>query len=283
MKNYLRDFLVDVKTTTRDFARNRSALVVANLVLLPWFAAIVSGRNTNPFPALGEIFGIMFVYWFFTRRRAMEMLPVRKPIIETAIALGLVLLWMLFRVGQYANWYELPQTGFFSIKDIYETIVPKMFEMVFVPLAIWLALRYRPRELSLRANWRDWVPALAPIAALVFVGLQNNKPQEWWESVVYFYFGAGLPEEFLFRSILQSRLEALVKNPAWGLYLAAFVFGASHLPINLANAPATNWLSAIESAFTFQMSIGFALGYAFQRVRSVMPLTVIHTLINAVP
>ena len=283
MKNYLRDIFVDAKNTTRDFARNRSALMVANLLLLPWFAAIVSGRNTNPFPALGEIFGIMFVYWFFTRRREMELLPVRKPIIETAIALALVLLWMVFRVGQYANWYELPQVGFFSIKDIYETIVPKMFEMVLVPLALWLVLRYRPRELALRANSRDWIPSIIPIAALIFFGLQNNKPQEWWESVIYFYLGAGLPEEFLFRGLVQTRLEALVKNPAWSLYLAAFVFGASHLPINLANAPATNWLSAFESAFTFQMSVGFALGFAFQRVRNVIPLTVIHTLINAVP
>lgn len=283
MKNYLRAILIDAKTTTRDFARNRSALIVANLLLLPWFLAIVSGRNTNPFPALGEIFGIMFVYWFFTRRRAMEMLPVRKPIIESAIALALVLLWMLFRVGQYAPWYELPRTAFLSINDIYETIVPKLFEMVLVPLAIWLSLRYRPRELGLRAGWRDWIPALIPSAVLIFIGLQNNRPQAWWESAVYFYFGAGLPEEFLFRGILQSRLEALLKNPIWGLYLASFVFGASHLPINLSNASATNWLSAFESAFTFQLSVGFALGFAFQRVRNILPLTVIHTLINAAP
>lgn len=283
MKNYLRDIFVDVKNTTREFARNRSALIVANLVLLPWFAAIVSGRNTNPWNAFAIIFGIMFVYWFFTRRREMEMLSVRKPIVEAAIALALVLIWMLFRVGQYADVYELPRLAFLSVRDVFETIVPKTIEMVLVPLAIWLSLRYRPRELGLRAGWREWIPALLPLAALIFVGLQNNKPQEWWESIVYFYFAAGLPEEFLFRGILQSRLEALVKNPAWGLYLAAFVFGASHLPINLANAPATNWLSAFESAFCFQMGVGFALGYAFQRVRSVMPLTVIHTLINAAP
>ncbi len=283
MKNYFRDIFIDAKNTTRDFARNRSALIVANLVLLPWFAAIVSGRNTNPFPALGEIFGIMFVYWFFTRRRAIEMLRVKFPIIETAVALALVLIWMLFRIGQYANVYALPRVRFFSIGDVFETIVPKTLEMVIAPLALWLALRYRPRELGLRVNWRDWIPALVLVAVLVFFGLRNNSPQEWWDSCIYFFLGAGLPEEFLFRGILQSRLEALVKNPAWGLFLAAFVFGASHLPINLSNASPSNWLSAFESAFTFQMSIGFALGYAFQRARNVLPLAIIHTLIDAAP
>lgn len=282
-KREVRQFVGDSKDAVRAFAKNRSALIVVNLLLLPWFAVIVSGRNTNPFPALGEIFGIVFVYWFFTRRQAVEWLPVRSPIIETALALALVLIWMLFRIGQYAELYQLPQLAVLSVKDIFETIVPKLVEMVLVPVAMWSALRYRPRELGLRANPRAWIPALVPILALVGFGLSNNRPQEWWESCVYFFLGAGLPEELLFRSVLQPRLEALVKSPVWGLYLASFVFGASHLPINLSNASANNWLSAFESAFTFQLSVGFALGFAFQRVRNVLPLTVIHTLINAAP
>lgn len=279
----VRQFIGDSKSAVRAFAQNRSALVVANLLLLPWFAVIVSGRNTNPFPALGEIFGIMFVYWFFTRRHVIEMLPVRRPIIETALALALVLIWMLFRIGQYTEVYRLPQLALLSVKDIFETIVPKLVEMVIVPVAVWAALRYRPRELGLRMSWRAWIPALVPVLALVALGLSNNQSREWWESCVYFFLGAGLPEELLFRSILQPRLEALVKSPVWGLYLASFVFGASHLPINLSNASANNWLSAFESAFTFQLSVGFALGFAFQRVRNILPLTIIHTLINAAP
>lgn len=279
----VRQFIGDSKSAVRAFAQNRTALVVANLLLLPWFAVIVSGRNTNPFPALGEIFGIMFVYWFFTRRHVIEMLPVRSPIIETALALALVLIWMLFRIGQYTEVYRLPQLAVLSVKDIFETIVPKLVEMALVPVVVWSALRYHPRELGVGMSWRAWIPALVPVLALVALGLSNNQSQEWWESCVYFFLGAGLPEELLFRSILQPRLEALVKSPVWGLYLASFVFGASHLPINLSNASANNWLSAFESAFTFQLSVGFALGFAFQRVRNILPLTIIHTLINAAP
>jgi membrane protease YdiL (CAAX protease family) len=281
--NEWRQFWLDVRNTVRAFSRNRSALIVANLLLLPWFLVIVTGRNTDPWGAFGIIFGILFVYWFVTRRREMELLRVDRPIIETAIGLAIVLVWMLFRIGQYGQFYTLPTMSIYTVTDIFETAVPKLIEMVIVPLAIWLSLRYRPRELGLRLSPRDWMPALAPIAALVFVGLQNNRPAEWWGSVVYFFFAAGLPEEFFFRGILQPRLEALVKDPVWGLYLASFVFGASHLPINLSNATATNWLSAFDAAFTFQLSIGFAMGFAFQRVRNVLPLTVMHTLINAAP
>ncbi len=282
-RSFVRQLLRDARDDTRAYLRNRSALLVTILVLLPWFVVIVTGRNTNPWSSLGEIAGIMFVYWFLTRRRMIELLPVHRPLIEAALALGLVLVWMLFRVGQYLSLYTLPELRLASFQDVFETVVPKMLEMFVLPLAIWLGLRYRPRELGLRLQSRDWIPALVLSVALVLTGLRNNKPQEWWESVVYFYFGAGLPEEFLFRGILQSRLEVLLKSPAWGLYLASLAFGASHLPINLSNAEPSNWISAFESAFTFQLSIGLALGFAFQRVRNILPLSVIHALIDAAP
>jgi membrane protease YdiL (CAAX protease family) len=279
----IRQFFGDSKAAIQAIAKNRSALIVANLLLLPWFGVIVSGHNTNPFPALGEISGLMFVYWFFTRRREIESVRVANPIGETAIALALVLVWVLFRIGQYSNVYKLPAVPILTTHELFETILPKMVEMFLVPLLIWLLLRYRPRELGFRFKWRDWVPALAPILLLVGIGLYDHIFQTWFENSVYFFFGAGLPEEFLFRSILQTRLEALLKNPIWAIYLGALIFGASHLPINLSGASANNWLSAFETAFTFQMSVGFALGFAYQRVRNIIPLTIIHTFINAAP
>lgn len=283
MRVYFRTLVQDARHDARAFARNRSALIVANLLLLPWFLVIVTGRNLNAWQLLAEIFGIMLAYWFFTRHHAVEITEVRQPIIETALALALVLMWMLFRIGQYTNLYVLPVVALANLSDVMDTIVPKLVEMVILPLAIWLALGYRPRALGLRSMRFDWVPPLAPMAVLIFVGMNNHTPADWWSRFVYFLLGAGIPEEFLFRGLVQTRLVALVKNPAWGLYLAALVFGASHLPINLSSARPDNWLSAFESAFTFQMSIGFALGYAYYRVRSLPPLMILHALINAAP
>jgi membrane protease YdiL (CAAX protease family) len=98
-----------------------------------------------------------------------------------------------------------------------------------------------------------------------------------------FYIGAGLAEEFLFRGLVQSRLESLTRRPVWGLFLGAFVFGLSHLPIDLYGAGWAHWQTALENAFTFQMGVGFALGFAFQRTRNLWPLTLIHGLIDAAP
>src|SRR5690349_4188657 len=96
----------DTGDTVRAFARSRSALIIAILILSPWFFFIVTGRNQNPWGPLAEIFGIIFVYWFFTRGQIPEILPIHQPIIETALALILVLVWMLFRIGQYIHIYS---------------------------------------------------------------------------------------------------------------------------------------------------------------------------------
>ncbi|RIK16449.1 MAG: hypothetical protein DCC52_17690, partial [Chloroflexi bacterium] len=162
MSTYFQNLVQDVRCDARSFAQNRAALCVALLFLLPWFAAIVTGRNTNPFPALGEIFGLMLVYWFFTRRRAVEETRVRQPIVESSLALALVLVWMLFRIGQYTNVYVLPTVSVANVRDVMDTIAPKMLEMVLLPLALWLALGYRPRELGLRSMRFDWIPPLLP-------------------------------------------------------------------------------------------------------------------------
>jgi membrane protease YdiL (CAAX protease family) len=275
--------LSDIRRALYELGRNRPALVATNLFLLPWFLVIVTGRNTDPWHGFAVIFGIIGVYWLFTRGREFVFLPARRPAAESLLAVAIVVGWMAFRVGQYQEVLELPRVSLLSIADIYETIVPKLGEMVVLPLAIWFALGYRPGALGLRARPRDWLPAMVLAAALVAFGLSRHSPASLGERTFYYYLGAGLPEEVLFRGILQSRLESLTKSPVWGLYLASLIFGISHLPINLNNAAPDNWISAFESAFTFQFSVGFALGYAFQRVRNVIPLTFLHALINSSP
>lgn len=283
MVNALRQFPRDINEARRAFVTSRPALIVTLLTCLPWFVVIVTGRNTNVWQAFAEILGIAFVYWFLTRGKPFEFLHVRHPLIESAIGIIFVLVWMLFRLGQYVDLIQLPAANIGFIQNAQDTVVPKMVEMFLLPLGAVIALRYRPAEFGLRRSLRDWLPAVIVIAAFVALGLSRKSPQELWERTVYFYFGAGLPEEFLFRAFLQTRLEALTKSPVWGLFLASFLFGFSHLPINLSGARPDNWISAFESAFTFQFTIGFVLGFAFQRVRNVLPLTVIHALIDSAP
>ena len=127
----------------------------------------------------------------------------------------------------------------------------------------------------------SWFVALLPVIGLLATGFFNHKLNTFATSSACFFFGAGLPEEFLFRAFLQTRLEAILHHPLWSIWLASFLFGLSHVPIDMAGN-LNNWQSALLTAFTYQMAVGFALGYAFKVTRNILPLSLIHTLIDFV-
>lgn len=283
LQNAIRQFSRDLKEAGAALWHNRAAQIVILLLVAPWVAAIAVHRDPNVWISLVKIVGIIFVYWFFTRHQPYANLPVRRPITETGVAIIFVAVWMLYREAEYLHLIVLPPLHFGFCDDLMDTIVPKTIEMVVAPLALFLALRYTLPRLGLGLPVRAWVPSLLPILALLVEGLRRQHPEALLTQTFCFYLGAGLPEEFLFRGLLQSRLEAISKRPVWGLFLGAFVFGVSHLPIDLHGAGWEHWPTALENAFTFQMGVGFALGFAFQRTRNLWPLTLIHALVDAAP
>lgn len=277
------DLLGDIGGVGRIIWHDRATQIVILLFALPWIAALVIHRDPNIWVPLAEIGGIVFCYWFFTRRQPYSNLAVRRPWLETCAALAFVALWIVYRIGEYARLVVLPPVQTSCCGDLTDTIVPKLAEMFILPLVFFMLLRYSPGKLGLELPIRAWLPALLPLLALIVEGVDHHKPGDLLTRSFSFYLGAGLAEEFLFRGLVQSRLESLTKSPAWGAFLGAFVFGLSHLPIDLYGAGISHWQIAVENAFTFQMGIGLALGFAFQRSRNLWPLTLIHALIDAAP
>jgi len=271
----------DLRALGVRFFTEPSRLAIAGLILLPWGIAWLYHKELGALQPLTWILGLIAFYWLVSRGCRGAPLEVRRPGPELAVALSLIAAWMLYRIGEYWHWYPVPQFGLTShCGPISETPLPKMLEMFLVPV-IFLALRrYSIRQMGFTEDPFSWLAALIPLALLIGFGLTSHSPGELLISSGCFFFGAGLPEEFLFRAFLQSRLEALLGRPLWALWLASFVFGISHIPIDL-GGHLDRWPEALLTAFTYQMSVGFALGYAYLRARNVLPLSLLHALIDA--
>jgi membrane protease YdiL (CAAX protease family) len=83
-----------------------------------------------------------------------------------------------------------------------------------------------------------------------------------------------LPEEILFRGIIQHSIESATRSRIGSLILAALVFGAAHLN----NGPAMpNY-----RYFGLATLAGIFYGLAWRRNRNVLTSTITHTLVNAV-
>jgi membrane protease YdiL (CAAX protease family) len=257
-------------------------LAIFFLVVLPWVVQFIYKRDIKSLEALLWIFGLIAFYWLVSRGRETVLFQARFPRLEFVIAMVLAALWALYRVGEYWHWYSVPSFGLTanSCTGLGQTAVPKMLEMFLVPFIILFVLKYSFGQMGFAWDKFPWLAAIIPLAAWIIYGLTNHAWKPLAFSSFCYFFAAGMPEEFLFRAFLQMRLEAMLKRPVLAAWIAAVIFGLSHIPINLGGS-FTNWPDALLTAFTYQLSVGFALGYAYIRARDIMPLALLHTFIDS--
>jgi len=154
-----------------------------------------------------------------------------------------------------------------------------------------LAFRSRPDLLNVTAafdlrkmSFRDaalhfaWFSAIGlPLGfAIGFI-----HPSVHWPSVegipvllAGIFFLNALPEEILFRGMIQHSLESVTKSSFVALIAAALIFGAAHLN----NGPSLpNYRYFVMASLA-----GIAYGLAWRRNRNVLTSTITHTLVNVV-
>ncbi len=164
----------------------------------------------------------------------------------TALAMGL-LLFVVFR-----NWpdhkYNLPRRA----RDFLYALV------AFAVLALPLALLGRA------------VGFLGP-----FRLPPEANPLAFLRLLVITLLGVAIPEELLFRSLLQNWFVRRLGNLRRGLLAAALVFGAAHL--NNGPGPLPNWPYMLLATVA-----GLGYGLVFQRSSSVLASAFLHALVNSV-
>ena len=280
MMNFLDDTWQDIRALPFRLARDRETLSVIILTLLPWCILIIRKADWDDIQQLGGFLAFIVLYWLVFHRQPQKPVLVSRPHLEITVALGLVTLWILYRVSEYWNWYTLPGFGINFYSGNGEIVILKMIDMVIVPFLFMAALKYPLHQMGVSWSKSAWLVTLLPISALIALGLFHSHLGPFVTSSACYFFDAGLPEEFLFRVFLQTRLEAVLHRPLWAIWVASFIFGLTHVPIDLHGSFA-HWPDALLTALTFQMSAGIALGYAYMRTRNLLPLSVVHMFIDS--
>jgi membrane protease YdiL (CAAX protease family) len=280
MITFLLDTWQDITQLPTKLKHDRESLAVIILTIVPWCILIIRKPDLNGLQQLGALSVFIAFNWLIYHRQPQKTILVNKPYFETAVALGLVAIWVLYRVGEYWHWYIPPSFGINSCGGIGDVLILKTIGMVIIPICFLLVLKYSLPQMGITWSKGAWLTALIPILALIVLGLSRHPFEQFLTSSTCYFFAAGLPEEFLFRVFLQTRLEAILHRPLWALWIASFIFGLAHIPIDL-HGSFTNWPDALLSAFTFQMSAGIALGYAYMCTRNLAPVSIIHMFIDS--
>lgn len=283
MRAYVQSLLSDARASLGRVARDRAALATIIVLILPWWSLIWLRANLDWLQSLGEIAAIIFAFWWMSRSGALPAPAVKYPRAETLFAFALIGAWMIWRAGICGKLFPFLPAEFVCYQNIAFETIPKVIEMAVLPITVLFILGYRWRALGIDWNWRAWRLAFPILLTTTAYGAwthQNDLPG-LGQRIVEFFFAAGLPEEILFRAILLTRLEAWWRNSAWALFGASVIFGLSHLPINYLVFSSRDWNEAWLTLLTFQTSFGAVFAFAYQRTRNILPLAVLHGLVNS--
>lgn len=180
-----------------------------------------------------------------------------------------------------ARWHlafaNVVKTVHVSLFHFYRPGVINAYVFLAIPLIVLLPLS-RPRDLGFR------MPAAPPGLLIGFVALfayalaaQTHGPLEMrLFAGAAALFGAGLPEEFLYRAVIQTRLEAVLKSPVRAIIITSLLFGGVHLVAHERDGI----LWQLTNAFGMKALLGFVFGHLYYRTRSLWPGTLLHATLD---
>jgi membrane protease YdiL (CAAX protease family) len=226
------------------------AVLILAYTLAPSVVAFLI-RHTRP-PALGD-FGIMLLLWL-PLEFAVGRLWVPRPVqglLHTAaygvsVTLGLIL-FLLFRRLDGMK-YNLPRNRW----DLFNPLI----------------------------GFAVSAPVLIPVGRAIGFLPPVHAPSRWSPLALGLEFlvilaGTALPEEILFRGLIQNSLMQKLGSNAGTLVLAALIFGSAHLDNGPGRLP--NWRYMIVATIA-----GCAYGRAFQKSSSVLASAGLHALVNTI-
>ena len=219
--------------------------------------------------------------------------------------LAILLIWVPIELDLFLLFLDLivpglslraTLSGIYLLPSVKATLVPGVELPIEKLTAILLALtlflvRYPHKDMgfSARLRRRDLWAALLGLLAYAVVGLPiglrlgflrfgPTRPQvvDVVMGVVGGYLLVALPEEILFRGIIQNLLSR--RSNKWaGLLIASVVFGLAHLNNTTRGFPVPNWAYVLMASLA-----GAVYGWVWQRTNKVTVSAITHMLVNLV-
>lgn len=136
------------------------------------------------------------------------------------------------------------------------------------------------KDLGINSKIKSWQVGVISIIIYTYVGLYNTLFIEisLFFLVFYFYSNAFL-EEFLFRGVIQSKLERALGQKKAIIY-QGLLFMLIHIPVNTFHLSLDGKLLMFFSRFGFQLINGIAFGLIYLKTRNIWVPIVCHYLNN---
>ncbi len=220
----------------------------------PWLAgaayviapALILASSAGKAPGTWEDYLAVAIIWLPVEFRWMyRLFPYSAPLTHTltillALSTGVaafILLRRLDGIGYALDW----RRGYF----VHFALLFVIFAAIAIPL-------------GMKMGFLVWEPSIGRLRALPL-------------TIIGIVFFTAWPEEFLFRGLLQNLLSRTLKSSWLGLFVAAAIFGLSHI----LHSPFPNWRYVALASIA-----GVFYGLAWMRTRSLVPGVLMHALVD---
>ncbi|TNE63957.1 MAG: CPBP family intramembrane metalloprotease [Alphaproteobacteria bacterium] len=260
---------------------------------------------TFPFVSLA-VFGLGLggLAWFLTRGADVPTTSVPRPGFETMAIFGYLILYAFLFLGFGLSWLKTEiEPG--RERDL-AVLAAKLVAHVGLPVLLILALRAPLKPLMdhtirRRRFWRTFLVLagiLLGLQAAVSPSLKNIADTGigtgallWVAPATYLWLilEVGVTEEFLFRSVLQTRLSALFRSHISGILVTSVLFALVHAPgLYLRAGPdaygsSTDPLQVAAYTIAVLSPISLLFGVLWARTRSFLLIVLLHAVVDWLP
>lgn len=259
-----------------NFALFPFGVTIPLLVLIPLILYIIP-QSYSEAPQLGGKSTVLVLIWFFSM--SLLLAPFGSILSSVSIAM------LIFAFGFVVPLYYLRNIKGLSLdalglslgskRDIIITVILTLAYglLVFIQIGYWEWTRF--------IILVDIMPGTDPFALI---------PIAFIFGILFSFLAAALPEELVFRTVLQSYFSDR-SGRLMGILIASLVFGFAHMLTNIAAFQSYYGVYvltpeilgfALAQSFLFQAQIGLILGVAWERTRSLLLPLMLHSIHNAV-
>jgi hypothetical protein len=256
--------------------RRPATLWAAPILLTAVFAAAswIAGASRLPLTLLVLAYTLAPVLVAFVQG------PASAPRPTALDFLGILILWLPIEFAAGARLVPRPAQGF--LHSVAYGIAILLGLVLWTGFRSFAGMKYNPPRQA-----RDlWLPLagfalVAPALAAVGIALGFIPPPHWpvqsagrmAAAVGIIYAGTALPEEILFRALIQNLLMQRFGSGTRTLLAASLIFGCAHL--DNGPQPLPNWRYMILATIA-----GVAYGKVFQKASSVLSSAGLHMLVD---
>jgi membrane protease YdiL (CAAX protease family) len=252
--------------------RSNSWLLVS--ILLAPYLIYASGTRSFRWLALGKV----FLYLILPTSLVLSIRTPQKKICWQDAG-AILLLWLPLDFRWMWDVWSWPRHSLAYSMNSLLAVCIGVFLFVCVRQLQDVGYEYRIRRRDIGIGLRNFL-LFAPLGISIglmtqFISLSERFVPSWglMASAVGIFVVIAVPEEFLFRGLIQNFLEMSCGRAAVALVATSLLFGAAHLN----NGPRPDW-----RYFVLASLAGLFYGDAYNRTRNLVAPAIVHTLVDAV-